>query len=192
MPTVPGSLYDLIRPRQQRRRDREAEGLGGLEVDHELELRGQLDGQVRGLGTLQDPVDVPGGAAVQVRDARSVRHQPPNLHMLFQDEHGCDVVLQPDLGETRSGCNYRGLPEYEKRTDPVFADLRECLFEPTGLLTAYRLKFHSELRRCPLNRPDRRRGRRIRWIPKHCDHFDARDRLMKQFQLLDTKLREQG
>src|SRR5262245_22357326 len=32
------SLYDLIRPQQQRRRDREAEGLGGLEVDDELAL----------------------------------------------------------------------------------------------------------------------------------------------------------
>ena len=33
-PTPGASLYDLIRPRQHRRRDREAEGLGGLEVDH--------------------------------------------------------------------------------------------------------------------------------------------------------------
>jgi hypothetical protein len=37
-------LNDLIRPRQHRRRDREAEGLRGLQVDHELELRGLLDG----------------------------------------------------------------------------------------------------------------------------------------------------
>src|SRR5882724_2526296 len=32
-------LNDLIRPPQQRRRDREAEGLGGLEVDDQLELQ---------------------------------------------------------------------------------------------------------------------------------------------------------
>jgi hypothetical protein len=33
-------LFDhLIRPLQQRRRDRQAEGLGGLEVDDEFELR---------------------------------------------------------------------------------------------------------------------------------------------------------
>ena len=37
-------LDHLIRPRQQRRRDREAEGLGGLEVDHEVELGRLLDG----------------------------------------------------------------------------------------------------------------------------------------------------
>ena len=34
---------DLIRPQQQRRRNREAERLGGLEVDDEFELRGLLD-----------------------------------------------------------------------------------------------------------------------------------------------------
>jgi len=36
-------LNHLIRPRQQRRRDREAEGLGGLEVDREKELGRSLD-----------------------------------------------------------------------------------------------------------------------------------------------------
>ena len=40
------SLYDLIRPRQQRRRDRQAEGLGGLEVDDQLEFRRLLDGKL--------------------------------------------------------------------------------------------------------------------------------------------------
>jgi len=43
-------LYNLIRPRQQRRRDREAEGLGGLAVDDQPERGGLLDGQIAGLG----------------------------------------------------------------------------------------------------------------------------------------------
>ena len=36
-------LDDLIRPRQQRGRDREAERLGGFEVDDQLKFRGVLD-----------------------------------------------------------------------------------------------------------------------------------------------------
>ena len=52
------SFNDLIRPQQQRRRDSEAERLGGLEVDHQLELRGLLDRKVGGLGAFQDLVDV--------------------------------------------------------------------------------------------------------------------------------------
>src|SRR5262245_40209761 len=36
-------LDDLVRPRQQRRRDREPEGLGGLEVDDQFKVRGLFD-----------------------------------------------------------------------------------------------------------------------------------------------------
>src|ERR1700730_10465866 len=49
---VAGLLDHLIRPLQERRRDREAEGLGGLEVDHQLELGRLLDGEVAGLRAL--------------------------------------------------------------------------------------------------------------------------------------------
>ena len=42
---------------QHGRRDREAKSLGGLEVDHQLELGRLLDGQVSGLGAFQDFVD---------------------------------------------------------------------------------------------------------------------------------------
>jgi hypothetical protein len=37
---------DLVRPPQHRLRDRQAERLRGLQVDHELKLGGLLDGQV--------------------------------------------------------------------------------------------------------------------------------------------------
>src|SRR5713101_2973582 len=60
-------LDDLIRPPQQRRRDREAEGLGGLEVDHQLELRGLLYGEIGRLRALEDLVHVSGGATPLVR-----------------------------------------------------------------------------------------------------------------------------
>jgi hypothetical protein len=49
-------LDDLIRPRQQRRREREAECLGGLQINDELELRRLLDWKVGGLGAFQNLV----------------------------------------------------------------------------------------------------------------------------------------
>ena len=52
------SLNDLVRPLQQRRRDREAERLGRLEVDDELEFGRLLDRQVGGLGPLEDPIRI--------------------------------------------------------------------------------------------------------------------------------------
>jgi len=38
----------------QRLRDREAKGLRGIEVDHQLELRGLFHREVGGLGALED------------------------------------------------------------------------------------------------------------------------------------------
>ena len=45
-------LNHRVRAQQQRLRDREAERLGGLEIDEQLELRGLLDRKIRGLGAL--------------------------------------------------------------------------------------------------------------------------------------------
>ena len=47
------SLDHLVRPRQQRRRDRQAEGLGRLEVDQQIELGRLRDGKVAGLAPLR-------------------------------------------------------------------------------------------------------------------------------------------
>src|SRR6185369_2298985 len=57
------SLNQLICPPQQRRRDRQAERLGGLEVDDQLELRRLLYGEIGGFRALEDLVDVAGGAS---------------------------------------------------------------------------------------------------------------------------------
>jgi len=54
-------LDDLVRSHENRLRDREAERLGGLEVDDQLELSRLLDGEISRLGTLEDLVDVGGG-----------------------------------------------------------------------------------------------------------------------------------
>ena len=57
-----GSLDDLIRPCEERWRNREAEGFGGLEVNDQLERGRLLNGQVTWLRPFCDPIDVLGGA----------------------------------------------------------------------------------------------------------------------------------
>src|ERR1700682_317366 len=75
-------LDDLIRAQQQRLRDRDPERLRGLEVDHQFELRGLLDGNVAGLGASQDLVDMCSGTAEHVRKTRSVGDEPPGVDKL--------------------------------------------------------------------------------------------------------------
>ena len=51
----------LIRPQQQRRRDGEPERLGGLRIDHELEVGGWYEGKISWVGTFENAIDVGGG-----------------------------------------------------------------------------------------------------------------------------------
>src|SRR5262245_51442455 len=72
-----GRSFDhLIRPRQQRRRDREAEGLGGLDVDDELELGGLLDWEIGGSRAPEDLIDVSCGTPSQVEETGTIPHEP--------------------------------------------------------------------------------------------------------------------
>ena len=49
-----GLLDYVVRPQQQRLRDREPERLRRLQIDHQFELRGLLDGEIGGLRAFKD------------------------------------------------------------------------------------------------------------------------------------------
>src|SRR3954451_13661690 len=70
------SFNHLVRGRQQRRRHGKVERLRGLEVDHQFELGRLLHRQVGRLLTLEDAIDVAGGAPVAVDRVDAVGHQP--------------------------------------------------------------------------------------------------------------------
>src|SRR5882724_7232525 len=68
-----------IRPLQQGLRDRQPDGLGGLEVDHELELRRLLHGEIGGLRSPEDLVHKMGCAAIIVREIHAVANRAARL-----------------------------------------------------------------------------------------------------------------
>jgi hypothetical protein len=85
------SADHLVRLEEERRRDGEAQGLGGLEVDDQLERRGLLHGQVGGRSAFEDFVHVRGGTPIQVRTVRAVGHQG-SLLLVYPDGVECPSV----------------------------------------------------------------------------------------------------
>src|SRR5688572_9761997 len=114
------SLDHLVRPQQQRRRDRQIEGLGGLEIDDQLELGGLLDGQVSGSGAPEDPVYVPGSTPRHVDKTRAVCHETTRLHEVRVLVNRGQADLRSELREAPAL-----QPEHRMRMD------EECL-QPCG------------------------------------------------------------
>src|SRR5438034_399862 len=97
---------------QQRRRDRQAERLGGLEVDDELELLGLLDGHVAGLGPFEDLVLVACGTPKQVRNVGSISQKAASIHSFppwvhcWQPVLRCEVCEASSLTEEHDACQH--------------------------------------------------------------------------------------
>jgi hypothetical protein len=67
---------------EQRRRDVEAERLGGLEVDDQLQLGGELNRQIARRNAVQDLVHVIAAAAEAVTEVDAIADQPAVIDML--------------------------------------------------------------------------------------------------------------
>ena len=82
-----------VRSRQHIWRDRQADLLGGFEIDDELKLLRLLDGKVSGLGAFEDLVHVSCRAPVQVRGIRPVVHEAAVIHPCCVRVYGRDSGL---------------------------------------------------------------------------------------------------
>ena len=61
------SLDDLVGTKKERLRDRQADRLGSLEIDHQRDFGRLLDGKIGRPGTLQNLIDVGGGARLEIK-----------------------------------------------------------------------------------------------------------------------------
>src|SRR5713226_249385 len=100
--TVWPSLDHLIRPLQERLGDRQAEGLGGLEVDDQLELGRLFDGKIAGLGSFEDLVHVGRGTPELVRNVRPIGNEARGLRKLPYSIHGGQPAPRRQLDDLTS------------------------------------------------------------------------------------------
>jgi hypothetical protein len=87
----------LVRPQQQRLRNCQAERLGGLEVDRELELTGLVDRQIGGLGTFEDPVHEIRGVPKQIGKVLSTSASALHLQEFRELPDGPGPVISEEL-----------------------------------------------------------------------------------------------
>src|SRR5262245_134597 len=78
----------------------QAEGLGGLEIDDELEPGRQLDRQLARLGTLEDAIDIGGRTPVAVGEVLAVADQSSGLYVLPEREDRRQPVLERELRDS--------------------------------------------------------------------------------------------
>src|ERR1700747_3417800 len=69
------SFDHLVGDGEQRRRNREAERLRGLEVDHQLEFRGLHHRKVSRLLALENPPDINANLSIGIDETGAVAHQ---------------------------------------------------------------------------------------------------------------------
>src|SRR6267142_1754837 len=82
------SFDDLVGAGEDRWRDREAERLGGVEIDDQLEPRWLLYRQIGGHGALEDLSGVGAEQAIHAREARPVADQAAGHDALAPLVHG--------------------------------------------------------------------------------------------------------
>src|SRR6516164_4940532 len=81
------SFDDLVGAGEQRRRDVNAQHLGGRQVNYQGECRRLLDRQVSRSSAAQNFIHVTGGASEQVVIIRSIRHQPSRFDIRARPMH---------------------------------------------------------------------------------------------------------
>src|ERR1700730_1343829 len=183
----------LIRPPQQRRRNRQAERLRGLEVDDEVELRGLLDGKITRFGAFQDLVHVGRSASKQISNVRSIRHKAPGIDIVPLHIRCRQPVLCRQVHEASSL-----IGEHDGSQDSQSARARPGHFREgpveiggTSRLNALNLPpQHPPRDFCSLQHVFFRAFAVGTWLPEDSDPIDSRDTQLELFQTLADELRE--
>src|SRR6516165_10228820 len=119
------SFNHLVSSREQAWREGEAKCLGGVEVDHELELGRLHDRQVGGLLALENPAGVNAGLAICVAKVRSVAHQAADLGSLAPGIDRRHPVVSRQRSELYATVVGQRAGSYQKRINRLLRKARK-------------------------------------------------------------------
>src|SRR5262249_11519410 len=138
-------LEDLRGLLQHRRRYRQSERLGRLQVDDEVELCGDLNGEVAWLRALQDLVDIASGLAVDLAKIDRIAHQAAVLDPASAGPDRWQPRSGDEVEDARSFKYHERVAEIEQRVGALTAHGLKGLVEvvPAGDLEREELHVHG-------------------------------------------------
>src|SRR5262245_63079408 len=108
------------------RRNLKPQHLGGLEVDHQLELRRPFYREIGGLGSLEDLINVDCGTPVHISQIGSITHEAAKLRKSFFIVDGRQPALDRKIGDPFRKIIYDRAPYPEQGLSPVSFYSCEC------------------------------------------------------------------
>src|SRR6266446_6582357 len=121
------SLFDhLVSEREQRRRYFEAERLGSLEVDHELEFGGLHNRQVGGFGAFEDFAGVDAALTSSVDRAGAVAQQATCRCELTREVHYRDCMAGCERHDLIAATTEERIVRDDQCTGALLDKGREC------------------------------------------------------------------
>src|SRR5579883_1747834 len=100
-PSGTSSLDHLVGPAEQRNRDFEAEGLRGLDVDHQLECCRLLDRNVSRPCPTENLANKGYYLAMHGNVIDAVGHKPSSFNIALEGEHGGQTLLDRERRNMR-------------------------------------------------------------------------------------------
>src|SRR5215813_13578929 len=142
---VEHGLFDyLVCSPQERLRDGEAERLGGLEIDDELECRPLLDRKIPWLRSLQDLVHIDRDTTVVSGAAVTVSQQASGLHPVLEAEYRRKMPFRCEACNASGLTGGEGVLEHDHRGSVLARRLLELRLELVGISHPEGLKLEPE------------------------------------------------
>src|SRR5512143_479410 len=129
---------------EERRRNRQAERLGGLQVDKQFESGRLLDRKIARVRASQDLIDVDGGTMVVADEIRRIGHQTAGPHMVLLPIHCRQTTRCRKICDSCPLLDEHYVHEYENCSGPLLGHRRKGAVDLPRAARLQGLKSHPQ------------------------------------------------